>query len=177
MTRTLPTLLIALLATLNLAQAQQRFPELVGEGLDGRTVQLPAAGSGSFTLIGMAHSQKAAPMLEEWYEPAYLRFVAGHGLFAKAYKVDVFFVPMFVGMNKAAYEPTLKKVRKSAAPEVADRIVFFKGDIAPYQEALGMPRKDIPYFFVLDAEGRVVHTTEGKFTEDKLEAIEAIFLR
>lgn len=177
MTRSLYLLLLALLTPATLVHAQEPFPDLVGEGLDGRSVQLPAAGTGSFTLIGMAHGQKAAPVLEEWYEPAYLRFVAGHGLFAKAYKVEVYFVPMFVGLNKAAYEPTMKKVRQGAAPEVADRIIFFKGDIAPYQEALGMPRKDIPYFFVLDAEGRIVHSTEGRFTDEKLEAIEAIFLR
>ena len=70
----------------------------------------------------MAYGQKAQPLLEDWYEPAYLRFVAKHGLFAGLYDVRVFFVPLFVGANKAAYEPSLAKFRRSASPEVVDLV-------------------------------------------------------
>ena len=32
--------------------------------------------------------------------------------------------------------------------------------------------EDIPYFFVLDPEGRIVYATSGKYSEDKMDAIE-----
>jgi len=156
--------------------AQQSFPTLQGETAEGRGISLPLANPKGYTLIGIAYSQKAQPMLEEWYEPAYLRFIAKHGLFAGAYEVDLYFVPLFVGVNKVAYEPSMKKFRKSAAPEVVDHVVFSKAEPDPLKATLGMADKDIPYFFVLDGEGRIMHRTEGAFTEDKLEAIEDILL-
>ncbi len=125
----------------------------------------------------MAYSQKAQPMLEDWFEPAYLRFVRGHGLFAGQYDAAVYFVPLFVGVNKGAYEPSIKKFRKTATPEIVDLVLFSKAEADPLKTALGMTDKDIPYFFVLDRHRRIVHRTQGAFTEDKLEAIEDILLR
>ncbi|MFZ1693228.1 MAG: hypothetical protein WAT74_08540 [Flavobacteriales bacterium] len=168
-------LLVAGLAHATLAQ--DRFPALQGERADGSAVELPGKPNTPFIVIGLACSQKAQPALEAWYEPAYLRFVAKHGLFANAYTTEVYFVPLFTGVNKAAYAPSLKKFRKSAEPEVADRVVFVKEDGDEVRQALGLKNKDIPYFFVVDREGRIVHRAEGNFNEDKLEAIEEVLLR
>ncbi|HRD54430.1 MAG TPA: hypothetical protein PKY96_17450 [Flavobacteriales bacterium] len=163
-----------------LAQAaftQDRFPAMQGERADGSSVDLPGRPSTPFIVIGLACSQKAQPALEAWYEPAYLRFVAKHGLFASAYSTEVYFVPLFTGANKAAYAPSLKKFRKSAEPEVADRVVFVKEDADEIRQALGLKNKDIPYFFVVDREGRIVHRAQGDFSDEKLEAIEEVLLR
>lgn len=166
-------LVLALLVGASATHAQEaRFPKLTGETVAGDNVELPRSDGARWILVGIAYSQKATPALEEWYEPAYLRFVAKHGLFAGSYDVDVFFVPLFVGVNKAAYEPSMKKFRKSASPEVVDLVLFSKQELAPLKEALDMHEKDTPYFFLIDATGGVVHRTKGAFTDDKLEAIE-----
>ncbi len=156
--------------------AQGAFPEINGETVEGRTVTLPVKQGKAHTIVGLAYGKDAGPLMEDWYEPAYLRFVAKHGLFAGAYDVDVFFVPLFVGVNKAAYDPSMRKFRKSAAPEVVDLVLFAKAELEPLQAALGLKDKDVPYFFVLDAEGNILHRTEGKFTEAKLEAIEEVLM-
>lgn len=156
-------------------QAQSTFPSLSGETAAGASITLPTKGK-PWTVIGLAYSQKASPLLEEWYEPAYLRFIAKHGLMAGSYEADVFFVPLFVGVNKAAYEGSLNKFRKSADPEIVDHVLFSKADIEPFKEALGLNDKDIPYFFVLDGEGRIVHREQGAFTDEKLENIEEVLL-
>lgn len=155
--------------------AQDRFPTLTGETAAGQSITLPAKGK-PWTVVGLAYSQKASPLLEEWYEPAYLRFVAKHGLMAGSYEADVFFVPLFTGVNKAAYGPSLDKFRKSADPEIVDHVLFSKDDIEPLKEALNLTDKDIPYFFVLDADGRIVHREQGAFTEEKLESIEEVLM-
>jgi hypothetical protein len=49
-------------------------------------------------------------------------------------------------------------------------------DLEPLKEALDMDDKDIPYFFLLDASGKVVHRTQGAFTDAKLEAIENLLM-
>ncbi|MBL7945438.1 MAG: hypothetical protein JNN32_05195 [Flavobacteriales bacterium] len=166
---------VAALAVAFTLQAQNTFPTLSGETAAGTTITLPTKGK-PWTVIGLAYSQKASPLLEEWYEPAYLRFIAKHGLLAGSYEADVFFVPLFVGVNKAAYEGSLNKFRKSADPEIVDHVLFSKADIDPLKASLGLNDKDIPYFFVLDAEGRIVHREQGAFTEEKLESIEEVLL-
>lgn len=170
-----PTLFFGLLL-LTSGGTAERFTPLTGETAEGRMVTVPDPDHDGPTVVGMAWGKQAGPVLEDWMEPAYLRFVAKHGLFAQAYDAQVYFIPLFVGANKAAYGPTLKKFRKSATPEVVDHVVFYKDDPQPYLDGLGMPDKATPYFFVLDREGRVLHRSEGRFSEEKLEAIEAVLL-
>lgn len=160
-----------------IANAQQTFPLVNGEFADGRTAELPITGGKGYTLIALAFGQKAQPDLEEWFEPAYLRFVEKHGLFASAYDAEVYFVPVFTGLNKAAYEPSMKRFRKSAAPGIVDRVLFVKAEFEDFKETLGLKGRDIPYFFVLDAEGKVIHREEGAYSDGKLEAIEDVLLR
>ncbi|MCW5898210.1 MAG: hypothetical protein KIT10_02985 [Flavobacteriales bacterium] len=169
-------IIIALLSTGGLFAQGPVFPKLEGETADGLNVELPRTTSGRMTVIGIAYGQQAQQHLESWYEPAYLRFVAKHGLFAGSYEVDVWFVPLFTGLNKAAYEPTLKKFRKSAHPEIVKHVLFSKGDVAPLKDAFGMADKGTPYFFVLDGQGRVVYRTEGAFKHDKLDKIEEFLM-
>jgi hypothetical protein len=169
--------LFSLLAGSVAAHGQDRFPIMHGERADGSAIELPGQPSTPFIVIGLAYGQKAQPALEAWYEPAYLRFVAKHGLFANAYSTEVYFVPLFTGANKAAYAPSLKRFRQSAEPEVADRVVFVKEDADEIRRALALTDKDIPYFFVVDREGRILHRAQGDFSDDKLEAIEEVLLR
>ena len=172
-----PLLILSALLAFGQLHAQKAFPRIEGQTAEGRTVVLPEAAPRKYTLIGMAYGQKAQPLLEDWYEPAYLRFVAKHGLFAGLYDVRVFFVPLFVGANKAAYEPSLAKFRRSASPEVVDLVVFAKAELELLQAELDMTDKALPYIFVLDEQGRIVHRTQGGFTEEKLEAIEELLLQ
>lgn len=161
-----------LFGTLSQAQAQRSFPAVSGERSDGTVVELPKASAGRYAIICLAYGQKAGPLLEEWYGPAYLRFIAKHGLFASEIDADVYFVPLFVGLNKAGYGPTMKKLREQGDPDVAKRVVFLKGDHDGLREALGMKDKEAPYVFVVDPQGRIVHRTEGAYSDDKLDAIE-----
>lgn len=167
--------LLAIMVQTMIARSQDRFPTLAGETATGASITLPTNGK-EWTVIGLAYGQKAGPLLEDWYEPAYLRFIAKHGLMAGSYDADVYFVPLFVGMNKTAYEPSMRKFRKSADPEIVDHVLFVKTDIEPLKESLRLREKDVPYFFVLDREGRIVHREEGGFTEEKLESIEEVLL-
>ena len=164
--------LFLILLLLSVGVRGQAFPTLTGELANGTAVELPGKPKTSLIVIALAYGQKAQADLEAWYEPAYLRFVAKHGLFANAYRTELYFVPLFTGANKAAYEPSLKRFRKSATPETADRVVFVKTELELVRDALGLHDKDIPYFFVVDAQGRIVHREQGAFTEDKLDAIE-----
>jgi predicted transcriptional regulator len=43
-----------------------------------------------------------------------------------------------------------------------------------YKEALDFEKKDIPYFFVLDKDGKIVYATSGKYTSAKLDEVEEV---
>jgi hypothetical protein len=90
------------------------------------------------------------------------------------YDVNVYFVPMFTGVNAAATGTAKRKAIKNIDPQLLPYILFYKGELKPYKEALDFEKKDIPYFFVLDAEGKILYATSGKFTEQKMEQIEEV---
>jgi hypothetical protein len=171
------TITLHLALALSFSAAAQTFPSITGETVSGNTVTLPRSDPREFTIVGMAFSPKASEMLDDWLEPAYLRFVAKHGLFAGEYDADIFFVPVFVGLNKSAYEPSMKRFKKSASPEIVDHVLFTKEDLEQQMNDLKMDRKEMPYFFILDRNGKIVHRTEGAYTDDKLEAMEDVLMR
>jgi hypothetical protein len=53
-------------------------------------------------------------------------------------------------------------------------VLFYKGELKPYKEALDFEKKDIPYFFVLDKTGKIVYATSGKYTTAKMDQIENV---
>jgi hypothetical protein len=53
-------------------------------------------------------------------------------------------------------------------------ILFYKGELKPYKDALDFEKKDTPYFFVLDKDGKIIYATSGKFTTPKMDEVEAV---
>jgi hypothetical protein len=90
------------------------------------------------------------------------------------YDVNVYFVPMFTGVNAAAQGTAKKKAVKNVDPQLFPYLLFYKGELKTYKEALDFEKKDIPYFFVLDPEGKIVHATSGPYTESKMDAVEEV---
>jgi hypothetical protein len=149
------------------------FPLLNGETLDGKKIVLPSACIGKKTIIGMAYSQKAQDALMSWYEPMFEKFVAKVGMFDYEYDVNLYFVPMFIGLKQGLYESTLKELRGQNRKDLYPYVLFYKGELAPFDTQLNMQDKSQAYFFVLNEKGQVIHATKGAFSESKMEEIEA----
>lgn len=152
------------------------FPEMKAETVDDKQVMLPADVKGKFTLLGLAYSKKSEDELRTWFEPVFGKFVQkAEGLLAgMGYDVNVYFIPMFTGINAAAEGTAKRKAMKNLDPQLFPYILFYKGELKPYKEALDFERRDIPYFFVLNAEGKIVYATSGAFSDQKLDAIEDV---
>ncbi len=166
-------LLLSTCAQLALAQNNAPFPSLVGETLSGQAVELPSQHTSKPTIVGMAYSKKAEDDLKSWYQPMYDTFILKRGMFDAMYDVQLFMVPMFTGMKKAAYETAIKKMREEHRKDLFPHILFYKGELEPYATDLKMSDKTLPYLFILDAQGKIVYHTSGAFTEKKKEAIES----
>jgi hypothetical protein len=132
--------------------------------------------NGKYTLLGLAYSKKSEDELNSWFSPIFNKFIRKpEGMMAgMGYDVNVYFVPMFTGVNAAATGTAKKKALKNTDPQLLPYILFYKGELKKYKEALDFERRDIPYFFVLDPNGKIVYATSGAFSEAKMEALEDV---
>ena len=159
------------------AQLGSQFPHLEGETLLNKQVVIPEDTREKFTLVGMAYSKKSEEDLKTWFNPIYQKFIykpKNPGLFYTAYDVNVYFIPMFTGVKKAAYGKVMKKMKSKTDPKLVPHVMFYKGELKKYKQALDFEQKDVPYFFVLDKQGKIVFATSGSYNDDKLDEIESL---
>lgn len=152
------------------------FPDMEAETVEDKKVKLPQDVKGKYTLLGLAYSKKSEDDLNSWFQPVFEKFVQKTtGLMAGfGYDVNVYFVPMFTGVNAAATGTAKRKAIKNIDPQLLPYMLFYKGELKPYKEALDFEKKDIPYFFVLDANGKIIYATSGRYTDDKMDKIETV---
>ncbi|MBX2969060.1 MAG: hypothetical protein KF803_06795 [Cyclobacteriaceae bacterium] len=152
------------------------FPAMEAETVEDKIVKLPDHVQGKFTLLGLAYSKKSEDELNGWFQPVFEKFIQKNkGLFEGfGYDVNVYFVPMFTGVNAAATGTAKRKAMKNVDPQLLPYILFYKGELKTYKEALDFERKDTPYFFVLDKDGKIIYATSGKYTKTKLDQVEEV---
>lgn len=169
---------IVLLATstLNAQVIGKQFPPMDAETVEDRVVKLPDDVQGKYTLLGLAYSKKSEDELNGWFQPIFEKFIQKNkGLFESfGHDVNVYFVPMFTGVNAAATGTAKRKAMKNVDPQLLPYILFYKGELKTYKDELDFEKKDIPYFFVLDKNGKIVYATSGKYTKAKMDEVEAV---
>ncbi len=156
------------------SQVGEDFPLMEGESLTHDLVNLPNDLKGKYAILGLAYSKKSEQDLKSWYSPSYNQFIykpEKPSLFAGNYDVHVYFIPMFTGAKRPAYKSVMKKVQKGLDERLKPHILFYKGQLKTYKQALGFKGKDVPYFFVLDDKGKIVFATSGGYSEAKMQEI------
>ena len=168
--------LFCLTALLAQAQTGQPFPALAGTTLTGKAMSLPNDTQGKYTLVGLAYSQKSQDDLEGWFQPVYSTFLDKNRSMWEvngSYNVNIYFVPMISGIKEAAAGKIEKRLKKELDPALQPHVLLYTGPIKDYKEALNLGKKDEPYFFVLDADGKVVYATQGAYSDKKMEEVES----
>ncbi|MEO9967953.1 MAG: hypothetical protein ABJF11_19330 [Reichenbachiella sp.] len=168
------TLLILVCFQFSSAQVGDVFPLMEGESLLYDTVNIPADLNGKYSLIALAFSKKSEEDLGSWFNPMYNQFLTEpdpNAFFKFEYDMHLYIVPMFTGAKRAAYKSTMKKVQKTVSPEIQPYVLFYKGTLKHYKQSLNFDGNDVPYFYVLDPEGKIVYNTSGKYTRNKMQEI------
>ncbi len=178
--RIIPT--VILLAMFSIASKAQvvdsQFPDMNTSTADGKELNLPKDTRGKYTLLGLAFSKKSESDLNSWMEPVFWKFIhkpttqTGQLFAETSYDVNAYFVPMFTGIKTAATKTAKKQALKKLDPRLIPSVLFYKGKLKPFKDALDFQQKDIPYFFVLDENGKIIYATSGKYTEEKIAKIE-----
>jgi len=153
----------------------EAFPEMETETVDDEPIVLPKDVGDKYTLVGLAYSKKAEKDLNTWFSPIYHKFIKeATGVFASfAYDIHVYFVPMFTGVNAIATGKAKKKTAEELDPKLVPNILFYKGSLKDYKDALNLDDRKVPYIFIVDTDGNIAYATSGEYTEKKMEAIEA----
>ncbi|MDQ3393539.1 MAG: hypothetical protein M3512_05435 [Bacteroidota bacterium] len=157
------------------AQVGKKFPSISGENYKDEVITIPQDTQSKYTLIGMAYSKKSEDELKTWFKPIYQTFISKSdkpSLFQEEVRdVNIYFLPMFTGVNQAAAGAAKKKMIQNFDKEILPHVVFYKGELKKYKEELDFEKKDIPYFFLLNKEGKIVHASSGAYSNNKLEEI------
>lgn len=149
---------------------------MTAETAEDKKVNLPSDIKGKYSLLGLAYSKKSEDELNTWFNPIFSTFIQKPTGMMQGftYDVNVYFIPMFTGINTAATSIAKKKAIKNTDPQLLPYILFYKGELKKYKDELDFERRDIPYFFVLDPDGKIVFATDGSYSAAKMESIEAV---
>ncbi|MEO6903698.1 MAG: hypothetical protein ABI315_11215 [Bacteroidia bacterium] len=155
----------------------KQFPTMQCEDYNGKKINIPVETNGKYTLLGMAFSNDAEANLKTWITPIYNKFIvkidqSKADVFAVGsdYDVNLFFIPMFTGINQLTSKQSKEKIKSHTDQELFPYLLFYSGDKS-YKTELNFEKKDIPYFFVLDATGKIVYATSGIYDDKKMDAI------
>ena len=154
------------------AQIGIQFPEIIVKTLDDREVNVPKDIKGKHAFIAVAFKRKAEADMTSWLPHVYYKFIAKTGMFDKLYDVNVYIIPMFSGTKKEVAELAKKKLKKETDETLFPYVLFYKGKLKKYTDALGIKDKKLPYFFLLDKNGKIIYHTSGRWTYKKMEKIE-----
>lgn len=158
------------------AQVGEEFPMLIGQTVDEEVVDLPDAAKGKFTLIGVAYSKKSQDDFESWVNPVYNKFIAKTGMMDDLYDINTYFIALFSGAKKSAMESVMKRMKAKSDESIFPYVVFYKGDIGIYEDKLSLKDKNQAYVFLLNSAGKIVYSTSGKYSKNKMLEIEKLIL-
>ena len=158
----------------------KQFPDLEGESFAGKTVNIPTDTKGKVSVIGVCFSKAAEDDLKTWLNPMYNMFVVKKDtsdFFSAAvnYDVNFFFIPMLNKVNQVFAKGSKEKIRNGTDKEFWPYLLFYNGAIKPYKEDFAIEDSKIPYFFVLDKNGKILHVESGKYSDKKMDNIENFF--
>lgn len=175
------TVIISLLLILSVkvfAQVGTDFPSMETESLTNVIIDIPTDLADKFTIVGLAYTKASEKDLKTWFEPMYNQFIykpENPSVFDFSYDVNCFFIPMFTGAKRPAYEKVMKKLQKTIDKRLLPYVLFYKGPLKQYKKSLNFQGRDLPYFFVVNPENEIVYATSGRYTTKKMqEIVEAV---
>ncbi len=156
------------------AKAQKVFPYIMGETLEDNSITIPSDTKGKVTLVALAYSAKSDKYLKDWLEPIYRNFInppSSTFMPSVPYDVNIYFIALLKGLAKSAKGKVESSLNKNLDPGYYKHTLISTDDFKPLKSALSLGRKDNPYFFVLDKEGKILYSTEGVYTKYKMQEI------
>lgn len=172
--------LILILGTCFFVNAQAQtgavFPMLIGQTVNGEVIDLPEYVQEKYTIIGIAFSKNSQEQFESWVNPVYNKFIARTGMLDDLYDVNTYFIALFTGAKKSAMAGVMKRMKAKSDEKIFPYVLFYKGEIDIYKQKLKLEDKSKAYVFLLDSKGKIIYSTAGVYTKNKMLEIEKLIL-
>lgn len=152
----------------------QIIPDINGITAENKKIQIPQNLIGKYSLLCFASSQNAQGDLEGWIEPIYQKFIAKTGLMDSVYDLNIFFIPIVTTSNTVVAKTMKKKLKENTQVDFHPYLLFCQGNEEEILKQLKMLKSDIPHFFLLDKNANIIYHTNGKYTEEKFDAIDEL---
>ncbi len=153
------------------AQMGKPFPSIEVFDLNEEAISIPEDTKGKFTLIGVAFSEAAQEDLYSWSQPVFSEFMDENNMSSLVYDPNVHLILMFTGANQLAFNKAKEQITEGTDESLKDNVVLYKGKMEDYRKSLKMKDRKLPYFFVLDKNGKVIYTAEGRYSQKVLREV------
>lgn len=147
------------------------FPSIEAENLNEKMVKIPEDTKGKFTIVAIAFSEKAQEDLYSWSQPVYSEFLDENNMASLVYDPHMHLILMFTGANQVVFNKAKKQIVEGSDETIKDNLLLYKGKMEDYRDKLDMGNRKIPYFFVLDKEGKIIYTAEGAYSAKVLKEV------
>ncbi len=143
-----------------------RFPEIKTESPSGWEVRLPQASRGCITLVVVRFSTGVdEPDVESWRRPFMSEFGENpQYVFYEVIMVSDIWEKALTG----AFDSTEQRGRPITNHE---NVLTYYGESGPYSQVLGMDDPAICYVFLLDREGNIVWSGDGRANTGRIDAM------
>jgi len=151
--------------------SQVQFSNIACENLEGEAVSIPSSKSKNHQLLIFAFGKSNEKELQSWLQPVYEKFIEKSGLLDMLFDVELSLVSVLNTMEAAAAKSNKQKIKQEIDIDLHRNVYQFKGDETELLKALNIEKKQL-VVLLLDAHGKILYKTTGKYSEDKMEAIE-----
>jgi hypothetical protein len=138
-------------------QRGQTLPQISGQALTGRSIELPAAVSGKPAIVIFSFSKTAGNDARSWNERLSRDFPKD---------VPSFTIIMLESVPKLFRGMALSGIKGSMPIAMQDRTLVLYRDETLWKQRLAFSEDSRAYVILLGPDGRIVWRSEGAFTED-----------
>jgi hypothetical protein len=158
-----------LLANMNLFAYAENiiFPEIKGEDLTGKLIQLPKDSIGKPTFIILGYSYKSREKSEKWLKEYERKF---------SKTTNFYLVPMMGNKTpvKAMSFFINKSMKNSTPVNEQPHVITVYEDLNPIKNALSFNKNEDLYVYLLDAKGNVIWSETGEFKRSSFHELEKV---
>jgi hypothetical protein len=138
-------------------QKGQTLPQISGESLTGRSIELPAAASNKPAVVIFSFSKTAGNDARSWNERLSRDFPSD---------VPSYTIIMLESVPKLFRGMALSGIKGSMPSSIQDRTIVLYRDETLWKQRLAFSGDNRAYVVLLTPDGRIAWRSEGAFTED-----------
>ncbi|MCB0820211.1 MAG: hypothetical protein KDC13_06280, partial [Bacteroidetes bacterium] len=148
----------------------QQFPVVPCKDVNGKTKELNLSASAKPSVVFVQKKAKSGEMAESWIDPLVQKFIRKSGMLDAMFDADLVFLAYLNQIEAGMVEKSTKKVKEEIPAELHSGS-YFSTESPDAVESIVLSGAD-SFIVVVSAEGRILGSVQGKYTEEKMEMIE-----